>query len=340
MTSQLRKDHISGRWVIIASERSKRPDDFRPAQAEKKENPSGFCPFCLGNETKTPPEVFSLRKKGSKPDEPGWSVRVVPNKFPALTRGEPPQRLVQGLFESMDGVGVHEVIIETPEHEREWSDLSLMHLRDVLWTCQQRVRSIETESQYQYIQVFKNKGKEAGASLSHPHSQIVATPIIPKRVKEEIWSSDRYFRRAKECLLCRTYQEETKARERIVRVNSHFAVIAPFASRSPFEMRIHPLRHTPFFSQVSDEELLALADILLAVLGKLKAILSDPPFNVILHQGPPPGLGRKTWANILNIFHWHLEIIPVLTRLAGFEWGTGFYINPVSPESATSYLKE
>lgn len=340
MTSQLRKDHLSGHWVIIASERSKRPDDFRPAQSEKKENPTGFCPFCLGNETKTPPEVFALREDGSGPDAPGWRVRVVPNKFPVLTRGQPPQRLVQGLFESMDGVGVHEVIIETPDHDHDWTDLPLDQLRDVLWTCQQRVRSIETESQYQYIQVFKNKGKEAGASLSHPHSQIVATPIIPKRVKEEIWNSERYYRRVKQCLLCRTLLEETKAGERIVRVNSHFAVVAPFASRSPFEMRIHPLRHTPFFSNVSGEELLALAEMLRLVLVKLKTILSDPPFNVVLHQGPPPGLGRKTWPNLENIFHWHLEIIPVLTRLAGFEWGTGFYINPVPPESAASYLRE
>jgi UDPglucose--hexose-1-phosphate uridylyltransferase len=339
MTSQLRKDHISGHWVIIASERSKRPDDFRPAQPEKKDNPAGFCPFCLGNETKTPPEVFALRKNGSVPDEPGWWVRVVPNKFPALTRGQPPQRMVKGLFESMDGVGVHEVIIETPNHDHEWSDLPLAHLRDVLWTYQQRVQSIETESQYQYIQVFKNKGKEAGASLSHPHSQIVATPIIPKRVKEEIWSSDRFFRRAKGCLFCRTFDEEIKAKERIIRVNSHFAVMAPFASRFPFEMRIQPLRHSPFFAMVADDELLSLAESLHTVLAKLKTILSDPPFNVILHQGPHPGLARKAWPNMESIFHWHLEIIPVLTRLAGFEWGTGFYINPVSPESATSYLK-
>ncbi len=340
MTSQLRKDHVSGHWVIIASERSKRPDDFRPAQTEKKDNPAGFCPFCKGNETKTPPEVFSLRENGSGPDAPGWSVRVVPNKFPALTRGRPPQRTSQGLFESMEGVGVHEVIIETPDHDREWSDLTLAHLRDVLWTYQQRIRSIETESQYQYIQVFKNKGREAGASLSHPHSQIVATPMIPKRVKEEIWSSDRFFRKAKECLFCRTLREEIAAKERIIRVNSHFVITAPFASRFPFEMRVHPLQHSPFFSGVSEAELHSLAENLQAVLSKFKNILSDPPFNVILHQAPHPGLARKTWPNVESIFHWHLEIIPILTRLAGFEWGTGFYINPVLPELAASYLKD
>jgi len=340
MTSQLRKDHISGRWVIIASERSKRPDDFRPSQPEKKDSSAGFCPFCLGNETKTPPEVFSLRKNGSGPDEPGWWVRVVPNKFPALTRGALPQRTSQGLFESMEGIGVHEVIIETPEHDQEWSDLPLAHLRDVLWTYQQRIRSIETESQYQYIQVFKNKGKEAGASLSHPHSQIVATPIIPKRVKEEVWSSDRFFRKTKKCLFCRTLEQEITAKERLIRINSHFAVTAPFASRFPFEMRVLPLQHSPFFSKVSDAELLSLADSLKAVLAKFKNILSDPPFNVILHQGPHPVLARKTWPNVESLFHWHLEIIPVLTRLAGFEWGTGFYINPVPPELAASYLRE
>jgi UDPglucose--hexose-1-phosphate uridylyltransferase len=340
MTSQLRKDPISGRWVIIASGRGKRPDDFRPAQTEKMEPVSGFCPFCEGNESKTPPEVFALRNVGTAVDQPGWRVRVVPNKFPALTRGAPPHRIVRGVFEYMDGIGVHEVIIESPHHDKELDDLPLEHVRDVLRTYQQRIRSIEAESQYQYLQLFKNKGKEAGASLSHPHSQIVATPIIPKRVKEEIYGSERFFRRTKECIFCRTLEEEAEARERIVWMNGRFAVTTPFASRSPFEMRIQPLRHSLHFTTAGEEEILSLAETLKNVLGKLKGILSDPPYNLILHQGPSPGHAQKNWPNLQAIFHWHLEIIPVLMRMAGFEWGTGFYINPVPPELAAEFLRE
>jgi UDPglucose--hexose-1-phosphate uridylyltransferase len=341
MTSQLRKDHISGRWVIIAAERSKRPDEFRPARPDRKEAPApGFCPFCRGNEAKTPEEIFAVRDDGSAPDTSGWRVRVVANKFPALTRGEMPRKKSQGIFEFMDGVGVHEVIIESPDHARELDDLPIEHVRDILWTWQQRLKNIETEAQYQYIQLFKNKGREAGASLSHPHTQILATPIIPKGVKEEIYAAERFFKRTKECIFCRTVREDRAAEERVVLVNAHFAVLAPFASRFPFEMRVHPLRHAPSFSSVREEELTSLAASLKTVLSKLKAVVSDPPYNIVLHQAPQHDQARKAWPQIERIFHWYLEILPVLTHVAGFEWGTGFYINPVPPESAVKFLRE
>jgi UDPglucose--hexose-1-phosphate uridylyltransferase len=339
-TSELRKDLISGRWVIIASERSKRPDDFRrPVSCEQKDAQAGFCPFCGGNESKTPPEIFAMRNPGTAPDTPGWTIRVVPNKFPALTRGESPQRKIRGIFESMPGIGVHEVVIESPDHDREINDLTPAQIQDILGVYQQRIRSIETEPQYQYVQLFKNKGNEAGASLSHPHSQIVATPIVPKRVKEKIYGSERYFKRTKVCLFCRTIEEERAAGERLVMVNAHFAVNTPFASRFPFEMRIHPLRHSPFFSSAGSDELNSLAEVLKSALARLKGILSDPPYNIVLHQAPHPETSRKVWPRIDLIFHWYLEIIPVLTRIAGFEWGTGFYINPVSPEAAAKFLR-
>jgi UDPglucose--hexose-1-phosphate uridylyltransferase len=341
MTSQLRKDLISGRWVIIAAERGKRPDEFRPAPQVRKEAPSpGFCPFCPGNESKTPAEIFAVRDERTAADGPGWRVRVVLNKFPALTRGAPPRKQVHGIFEFMDGIGVHEVIIESPDHGRELNDLPVDHVRDVLWTWQQRLKSIETETQYQYIQLFKNKGREAGASLSHPHSQILALPIIPRGVKEEIYSAERFFNRTKECIFCRSVREDREAQERVVLINGHFAVLAPFASRFPFEMRIHPLRHAPSFSSAREEELSSLAAILKIVLAKLKAVVFDPPYNIVLHQAPQPDLARKAWPQIERIFHWYLEILPVLTHIAGFEWGTGFYINPVPPEGAAKFLRE
>ncbi len=338
--SELRKDIISGRWVIIAAERSKRPDDFRPSPAEeKKREPASFCPFCAGNESKTPREVYALRKKGARPDRPGWLVRVVPNKFPALTRGLPPVPHEDGIFRWMNGVGVHEVVIETPDHDRELPDLPVYHIQHVLEAYKLRIISIEEEFQYKYVHVFKNKGREAGASLSHPHSQIVATPIIPKKVNEELYGCERLHRQHGECIVCRIIREETKLGDRLVLGNDHFCVVTPFAPRFPFEMRVYPLRHSPWYTRMSKTESLGLAKILKATLGKLKNILSDPPYNFYIHQGPNPNLVHEAWANLEKSFHWHIEIIPILTRVAGFEWGTGFYINPVPPETAASFLR-
>jgi len=338
--SQLRKDLLSGRWVIIATERSKRPDDFRPAAApEKKDQATGFCPFCEGNETKTPPEVFALRREGTKADEPGWRVRVVPNKFPALNRAETPTKSAKGVLQWMEGVGVHEVVIENPDHDKELVDLPEEDIKNVLWIFQERIKNIETELHYQYVQIFKNKGKEAGASLSHPHSQIVATPIVPKRLKEEIYGAERLYRKWNECVFCKMIREEIQAAERLVYQDGHFAAIAPFASRFPFEIHLYPKKHSALYSSVGPEELTGLAAAVKAVLSKLKTTISDPPYNLILHQAPNITLSDHAWPGIKNHYHWHVEIIPILTRAAGFELGTGFYINPVPPETAAQFLR-
>jgi UDPglucose--hexose-1-phosphate uridylyltransferase len=339
--SELRKDLVSGRWVVIATERSKRPDDFRPSgSAAQAPETAGFCPFCEGSESKTPPEVYALRAPGTRPDSPGWTVRVVPNKFPALTPGPPPPKATRGVFQSMEGRGVHEVIIENPDHALELGDLPLAHVRDVLRVFQLRIKAIEKEMHYQYVQVFKNKGKEAGASLSHPHSQIVATPIVPKRVKEEIYGADRLYRTFKECGFCRILHEEEAAEARIIARNRHFTAFAPYASRFPFEMTLFPKRHSAFFTDVRADELGPLAEILKDVLTRLKKTVNDPPFNMVLHQAPNPLLSAKDWPDLHLKSHWHFEIIPILTKVAGFEWGTGFYINPVPPETGAAFLRQ
>ena len=339
--SELRKDLISGRWVIIATERSKRPDDFRPAAGQPRaEEARGFCPFCMGNEGKTPPEVYALREAGTSPDTPGWRVRVVPNKFPALNRGTTPPKRSRGIFEWMEGIGVHEVIIENPDHDKELVDLAPAQVTDVLLVMQQRLRAIEEDLHYQYVQLFKNKGKEAGASLSHPHSQLVATPIVPKRVKEEVYGAERLFRSFKECGFCRIVREEQAARERLVYQNRHFAVITPFASRFPFEMALFPLRHMPLFTAMRKDEVESLGEALKAILTGLRVTLGDPAYNMVLHKAPNPALSFKTWPGIDTYFHWHIEIFPILTKVAGFEWGTGYYINPVPPETAAGFLRE
>ncbi|HYA48911.1 MAG TPA: DUF4931 domain-containing protein [Burkholderiales bacterium] len=327
--------------MIIATERSKRPDDFRPAGAAAviPAEARGFCPFCEGNEAKTPPEVFALRAAGTAADGPGWAVRVVPNKFPALTPGTAAPKHFKGIFEWMEGTGVHEVIIENPDHSLELGDLPDAHLPDVLRVFQRRIAAIEGELNYQYVQLFKNKGKEAGASLSHPHSQLVATPIIPKRIKEEIYGAERLLRSIKECIFCRILREEQAMRERLVYENRDFAVVTPFASRFPFEMAIYPVRHSPYFTGLKEGELESLAETLKAVLGKLRRTLADPAYNLVLHHAPNPALALKNWPEVEHSYHWHLEIFPILTKVAGFEWGTGYYINPVPPETAAGFLK-
>jgi UDPglucose--hexose-1-phosphate uridylyltransferase len=339
---ELRKDMLTGRWVIISTERSRRPDDFRPsAQAEIRRENLAFCPFCPGNEAKTPPEVYSIRDNDSKPDQPGWKTRVVPNKFPALTPGSLPPRKTRGSYQWMAGVGIHEVIIENPDHNVEMVDLPLDHLAEIIKVYRQRTIVIEQQLHYQYVQIFKNKGQEAGASLSHPHSQIIATPIVPKRIKEEVYGAERLFRNSfRECAICRQLREELQSGERLVLENESFVVMTPFASRFPFEMAIMPKRHSAFFRQIADEEITSLAEALKQALNRLKAQLSDPPFNLVFHQAPNPQVAEKAWPGIDYYYHWHLEILPILTKVAGFELGTGFYINPVPPESAADYLRK
>lgn len=339
--SELRKDIISGRWVIIASERSKRPDDFRRATEARKKETGKFCPFCPGSENKTPPEVFAIRKKGTKPNEAGWLVRVVPNKFPALQRGRTPiiQKSDDGLFFWMEGIGVHEVIIESPDHDRELADLALSHLEKIVETYRLRMIEIQTEKQYKYIHLFKNKGPEAGASLAHPHSQIVATPIVPKKNREELKSSSELKERFGQCIFCRLIEEELKRGERVVYQNDHFCVLTPFAPRFPFELRLYPRRHSPWFSEINKAEIKSLARTLKLVLSQLKKVLADPPYNFYIHQGPNPNSARDCPNGLREYYHWHFEIIPILSRVAGFEWGTGFYINPISPEAAAEFLR-
>jgi len=336
--SELRKDLVTGRWVIIATERSKRPDDFRRNNLDRPAERIGFCPFCEGNERKTPPEVYALRPKKTPPDTPGWRVRVVPNKFPALNPGKPVQKLTQGVHQWLPGLGVHEVVIENPDHKLELSELPVEHISDILGVINSRIEAIETEVQYRYVQVFKNKGREAGASLSHPHTQIVATPIVPKRAKEEIYGALQKFRQLKECVFCRKIRQEEEEGKRIVLKNEKFIAGTPFASRFPFEVVIYPITHSDHFTDLSGKDLISLASILKELLGKLKATLGDPPFNLMLHQSPNPAASRDP-QETAAAYHWHIELFPILTKVAGFEWGTGFYINPVSPETAAESLR-
>jgi UDPglucose--hexose-1-phosphate uridylyltransferase len=327
---ELRKDPIIGRWVIISTERGKRPTDFAPVPRAK---PSGFCPFCTGNESKTPPEVYALREPGSAKDGPGWRVRVVSNKFPALQIEGELNRQGEGIYDKMNGVGAHEVIIETPDHDKTLSDLDEDRVVEVLLAWQYRIIDLKKDPRFKYIVVFKNHGEAAGASLEHSHTQLVAMPIIPKRVTEEIEGSRRYYEFKERCVYCDIISQEISEDVRVVSANETFLAIEPFAARFPFETWILPKAHLSAYEEIKGTEVVHLARILKEVLMKINVALNNPPYNFILHTLPLHG-DNRSW------YHWHIEVMPKLTKVAGFEWGSGFYINPTSPEEATKYLRE
>jgi len=337
---ELRKDPILGRWVIIATERSKRPDVFSDKKQKVAEDTSK-CPFCMGKEKMTPPEIFSLRDPNTQPDTPGWRVRVVPNKFPALGIDGELDKKGFGLHDMMTGFGAHEVIIETPDHNREIKDQSIDEISDVINVIQGRVEDLTKDSRFRYILVFKNKGKSAGASLSHPHHQIIALPITPKRVREELQGAEFYFKLKERCIFCDLIEQERSWGERIVYENDAFISFCPYASRFPFEVWILPKDHgIDFYNQKAREKTRSLADMMKVMLGKFDSVLNNPEYNYIVHTAPNRFARGGYWATIEQDFHWHIELFPRLTKVAGFEWGSGFYINPVSPESAAKYLKE
>jgi UDPglucose--hexose-1-phosphate uridylyltransferase len=337
---ELRHDPIQKRWVIIASERGRRPDDF-PRQEQLATG--GFCPFCAGNESKTPPEITAVRYDGSRPNTPGWQIRVVPNKFPALRIEGELERKGFGVHDRMNGIGAHEVIIETPQHDLVMADMSIDQLKRVLWMYRERLSDLLRDRRFKYVLIFKNHGAAAGASLSHPHTQIIATPVTPLAISEELSSAKEHYHVKERCLFCDMITQEMEAGERIVFANDSFIALAPYASRFPFELFLAPRLHHHSFAEADDGVLLGLAIALKDVLSRIKKCLNDPPFNFLVHTVPNVRATPKRsayWDTIAVDFHWHFEIMPRLTRIAGFEWGTGFYINPTAPEEAAKYLRE
>jgi len=329
---ELRKDPITRRWVIIATERAARPTHFLSRHVNDQTDPER-CPFCPGREEQTPPEIFALRAGGSAPNGPGWRVRVVSNKYPALRIEGDTARSDIGIFTRMDGVGAHEVIVETPEHDTHLALLPEDHIADVIRACYQRYEDLDRDERFEYLLLFRNHGRVAGASLSHPHSQLIALPMVPKRTSEEIDAAERYFLKAGNCVYCEMIAQESSNGERIVYANERFVAVCHYAGRFPFETWILPRQHMASFGQIAAEDVPALANILKTVLLKLHLCLENPPYNFIVHTAPYELPNSPA-------YHWHIEIMPQLTTTAGFEWGSGFHINPMAPEDAARYLRE
>lgn len=328
----LRRDPIVGRWVIISTDRAGRPHDF-VHHAPVRPTSAALCPFCPGQERLTPKEILAYRPQAGEPNLPGWTVRVVPNKFPALqVEGEMGREGI-GMYDRMNGIGAHEVIIETPDHKDMLADLSPKRIEDVLWAYRDRIVDLKRDQRFRYILVFKNHGQTAGATLEHTHSQLIALPVTPTSVLAEIEGCRTHYQQKERCIYCDIIRQELSDAERIVVDNQEFICITPFAPRFPFEMWILPKRHSAYFEESQKTQFELLARILSEALRRMDKVLTHPAYNFVLHTSP---LHEKTG----EFYHWHIELIPKLTQVAGFEWGTGFYINPVTPEEAAKFLRE
>ncbi|HIE53012.1 MAG TPA: galactose-1-phosphate uridylyltransferase [Armatimonadetes bacterium] len=334
---ELRQDFATKEWVIIATERAKRPEDWvRQEPLEPLPEHDVNCPFCPGNEAKTPPEVFSLREVNSQTNGPGWRVRAIPNKFAALAA--PPEespRLVRsrhGLYLQMPGIGYHEVIIESPRHNKSPATMSVTEVVEIILAYQTRYVELDRDPNVQLITIFRNHGPLAGASLRHPHSQLVATPVVPLHIRHRLYEAQRHYDALGTCVFCDMLDFELQEKERVILANEHFAAFVPYAARVPYEIWIVPREHQASFGQSTIEQAAGLAAVLQAVLSRLYHGLGDPDYNYVINTAPHHSSGEP-------FYHWHLQILPRLTTPAGFELGSGMHINVSLPEEAAAHLR-
>jgi UDPglucose--hexose-1-phosphate uridylyltransferase len=340
---ELRKDPVLGRWVIISTERGMRPSEFETDYDHFAGFDPSKDPFAGGNEHLTPPEIFAIRPPGSPPNGPGWSVRVVQNKFPALRIEGDLNPRGYGLYDRMNGVGAHEVVIESPDPYMQLHDMPLSQIVDVFSTFRLRLEDLSRDKRFAYVLIFKNHGAGAGASLRHSHGQIIATPIVPKRVMEELTGAAEHWRAKRRSIFVDIVDQELLMQERIVFENDLLLAFCPFASSSPFEIHIIPKRQCADFRRASPEDIRALGEAMKVCLLKWKGALGQTPYNFLIHTAPNDtdmsGI-RETFPLLDAFYCWHVEMFPRLTKAAGFEWGTGYYINPTPPEDAAEFLRQ
>jgi UDPglucose--hexose-1-phosphate uridylyltransferase len=256
----------------------------------------------------------------------------MPNKFPALQTSGDLGKSGEGMFDRMNGVGAHEVIVESPDHNLSLATMPPRNVEDVLWAFHARLTDLKKDARFKYVLIFKNEGDIAGASLEHSHTQLIALPIVPKLVKEELYSARQHYEFKERCIFCDVINQELEDGKRVIYENAHYVALAPFAPRAPFETWILPKRHESMF-QPHDKDFSSLSEILQRILRQMDKILDIPPYNFILHTSP-------FYDEDNEYYHWHIEIMPKLTKIAGFEWGSGFYINPTPPEEAAQFMRD
>ena len=325
--SELRQSLVTREWYVIATERARRPHDFARAKPRPRlPRRSTKCPFCPGNEGMTPPEVARIGEDGR------WQVRVVPNKFSAFSAEGEPERHTDGLYRWASGVGVHEVIVETPRHDLTPAQMPLEQLRLVTRIYHQRFQAALEDPRVQLVILFKNYGAAAGTSLVHPHSQLMATPLVPTHIRYRTEEARRHFDETGRCVFCETLRFEVEEKDRLVWENDDFLVFCPYACGSPYEVWIMPKRHISCFSMTTARELDGLAQTLHVVHAKMHGLLGDPDFNCVVRVAPKD-------ERFGQAFHWYIKYMPRLAKQAGFELGTGMYVNTTLPEDNAKYLR-
>lgn len=327
---------MTGEWVIIATERASRPEDFHrdidkpPVPAH---NPA--CPFCAGNERMTPPEVLADRPIDTEPDSEGWNVRVVPNKYPALDPWIESDWFEEAnFFNGVRGFGVHDVIIDTPRHDLTIATMSRRAVEKLFFVYRGRFQQLEKNEQILLINIFRNYGVKAGASLEHPHSQVLATPIIPMRIQLRLNVAKEYHDIHSRCVACDTIEATLRAKDnkRLVLETERFVVFEPFASQTPFETWVAPKRHCASFGEATDQEIVELAQVMRDVLYRIYIGLGDPDYNYLIQANPTNTRHRDK-------YHWFIQILPRVTPSVGFELSSGIYICTSRPEDTAAFLR-
>jgi len=333
--SEVRRDIVTDTWVIIDTEESpipKSPAEI-PETGEK-------CPFCAGNEHQTPNEIYAVPQR-SPADGPGWKVRVVPNIKPILRIEGELQKSGVGVYDMVTGIGANEVIIETPDHIYNSGDLPVEQAALVFETYRRRIEDLQRDQRFRYILIFKNYGRLAGAStIAHAHSDLIALPATPIRIKVKLKGCLEYYGYKERCLFCDIIEQEIEMGDRLIFQTDKFAVLAPYASRFPFEIMVIPKRHAYSYKTINPDEICDLAMVMKRIADAMRRVLGDPPYNLILNDSPNLLPRSDYWKSIQQDFHWHIEIAPRLYRTTGFEVGTGFYINRFAPERAASILRD
>ncbi len=325
---EIRQNIVARQWVIIATDRARRPDQFKSAEAPRKDLPvfDSRCPFCPSNEGMTPAETYRFPQFGP------WQVRAFPNKFAALSAEGELTRHTDGVKRTISGVGVHEVIVESPTHNSSLALLSDGEVEKVIAAYLDRYHKVFTDRRVEAVTLFKNHGAAAGTSLLHPHSQLIGTPVIPTEVRLRLERALRFYDDNGTCIFCAILNDELKDQTRLVAENKHFVAFIPFAALSPFHLWIYPRRHTSSFGMITADEITSFARILRVVLRKLHTGLNDPDFNLVVRTAP-----RES--NHIRYYHWYLSVVPRLTKAAGFELGSGMYINVSRPEDSAAFLR-
>jgi len=327
--SELRQNRATKEWIILATERSKRPHQFEFKKMKRKKLPpyDPDCPFCAGNEGKTPQEIWSKREKGK------WKVRVIPNKFPALVFKEEFLRETEGFFIKMDGVGRHEVLIESQKHNRSLATLALKDLEEVCLAYWERYLELKkSDKRIKTIIIFRNHGLSAGTSLVHPHSQIIALPLVPTQIRHLLEEAMRYFDDHGSCVFCDMIKEEISFEKRVIYQDKDFLAFHPFAPRVPFETWILPFSHNAAFGNISPAQAKKIARPLKSVLEELYKKLDDPDYNLIFRTAPLKDAEE-------DYYHWYIQILPRLSTPAGFELGSGVYITTQRPEVTAGFIR-